>query len=112
MSNKIYDFILNIPNRILFLSIFVLITILAIIFYNHTSLFSYILFILLIPAGLLVSMTIGPIMFLISKEWHYEVIFIASLILSMLFLYFFGLRLDRKEGSKGDFTGKTTTSSQ
>ncbi|MCX7958528.1 MAG: hypothetical protein N3B13_05715 [Deltaproteobacteria bacterium] len=104
MPGKIYDFILNIPHRIMFLSVFVIITILAIIFYNHTSVFSYILFVLLIPAGLLVSMTIGPVMFLIDKEWHYEVIFICSLLLTMLFLYFFGLRLDKREEKGEDIT--------
>lgn len=70
---------------------------LAILFYNRTDVFSYILFILLIPSGLLVAMIIGPIMFLIDNRWHYEVIFICSLVISMLFLYFLGLRLDRRE---------------
>ncbi|MCX7944623.1 MAG: hypothetical protein N2746_08965 [Deltaproteobacteria bacterium] len=97
MMNRLYDFILSIPHRILFLGIFVLITILALIFYNHTNIFSYMLLILLIPAGLLISMTIGPVVFLIDKKWHYEVIFISALVLTMLFLYFFGLRLDKKE---------------
>ncbi len=102
MTGKIYDFILNIPNRIMFLSVFVIITILAVTLFSYTSVFSYVLFVLLIPAGLLVSMTIGPIMFLISKEWHYEMIFICSLVLTMLFLYFFGLRLDRREKREGN----------
>lgn len=102
MIDKIYDFILKIPNRMMFLSVFVIITILAIVFYKQTTVFSYILFVLLIPAGLLVSMTIGPIMFLISKDWHYEVIFFCSLILTMLFLYFLGLRLDRREKTEED----------
>ncbi len=81
----------------MFLSVFVIVTILAVSLYSYTSVFSYVLFVLLIPAGLLVSMTIGPVMFLISREWHYELIFICSLVLTMLFLYFFGLRLDRRE---------------
>lgn len=68
------------------------------------------LFILLIPAGLLVSMTIGPIMFLIGKEWHYEVIFVVSLILTMLFLYFFGLRLDRRESKSENLDDNTIAS--
>jgi hypothetical protein len=100
MWNKIYNIFIDMPNRLLFLSIFVAVTILALITYNHTNIFSYVLFILLIPAGLLVSMTIGPIMFLIDKNWHYEVIFVFSLILTMLFLYALGLKLDRRE--KGD----------
>jgi len=97
MLNRIYNFVLDIPDRILFLSIFVVITVLALTTYNYTNIFSYVLFILLIPAGLLVSMTIGPIMFLIDKNWHYEVIFVFSLVLTMLFLYAFGLRLDKRE---------------
>ncbi len=102
MGTKMYDLLLNIPNRILFISIFVIITILAILTYNHTDIFSYVLFIIMIPSGLLVSMTIGPIMFLIDSEWHYEVIFICSLIITMLFLYFLGLRMDRKEKVQSD----------
>lgn len=70
---------------------------LAILFSSQTDVFSYVLFILLIPSGLLVAMTIGPIMFLIDNRWHYEVIFICSLVISMLFFYFLGLRLDRRE---------------
>jgi len=97
MLNRIYNFVLDIPDRILFLSIFVVITVLALTTYNYTNIFSYVLFILLIPAGLLVSMTIGPIMFLIDKNWHYEVIFVFSLVLTMLFLYAIGLRLDKRE---------------
>jgi len=97
MLNRIYNFVLDIPDRILFLSIFVVVTVLALTTYNYTNIFSYVLFILLIPAGLLVSMTIGPIMFLIDKNWHYEVIFVFSLVLTMLFLYAFGLRLDKRE---------------
>lgn len=100
--NRLYEIYLGLPNRILFTSLFVIITILAILFYRYTPIFSYVLFILLIPAGLLVSMTIGPIIFLIDKEWHYEVIFVISLILTMVFLYFFGLRLDRREKGKED----------
>lgn len=97
MLNRIYNFVLDIPDRILFLSIFVVVTVLALTTYNYTNIFSYVLFILLIPAGLLVSMTIGPIMFLIDKNWHYEVIFVFSLVLTMLFLYAIGLRLDKRE---------------
>lgn len=97
MFNKIYEFILNIPNRIMFISIFMIIVILAVITNDKTSLFAYMLFILLMPAGLLVSMTIGPIVFLVDKNWHYEAIFIFSIIITMLFLYLFGLRLDRRK---------------
>jgi len=97
MLNRIYNFVLDIPDRVLFLSIFVVVTVLALTTYNYTNIFSYVLFILLIPAGLLVSMTIGPIMFLIDKNWHYEVIFVFSLVLTMLFLYAIGLRLDKRE---------------